>query len=330
MTITSDIAKVQHYVPQFVLRNFSSGSKPHVFVFDKKREVVFKTNIKNVASENGFYDFEVNGTNLTIEPSLSHLESEISHILRKTVIEESLSNVTKREKEQLSVFLAVQFARAKQTRIRMKQLNDSLEKVIIGIGGDPKKVDGWSPADEEDIKTSAIMGILSAADDYTPYFFDKAWLLFKTSKSQPHYISDNPITLQNMNDFHPFGNLGLAVRGIEIYFPISDTLSLGLYCRSHEELIRDGYKQYLAVKRIGLIDMVNVEQTTIDGLERLNYGLETGNAIESRTESVINRNSLQVMFSSRFVFSSRDNFDLVREMIETNPRYKEGLTIEAN
>jgi hypothetical protein len=266
MTTTSDIVKVQHYVPQFVLRNFSNGKRPQVFVFDKKREVVFKTNIRNVASESGFYDFEINGTNLTIEPSLSHLESDVSHILKKIVIEESLSNVTKREKELLSVFLAVQFARTKQTQIRMKQLNDSIKKAIIGLGGDPEKVDGWSPADDEDIKISAIVGTLSAAEKYMPYFFDKAWLLFKTSKSQPHYISDNPITLQNMNDFRPFGNLGLSVRGIEIYFPISDTLSLGLYCRSHEELIRDGYKQYMAVKQMGLIDMMNVEQKTIDGL----------------------------------------------------------------
>jgi hypothetical protein len=63
---------------------------------------------------------------------------------------------------------------------------------------------------------------------------------------------------------------------------------------------------------------------------RLKYGLDTGSAIESMTENIINRNSLQVMFSSRFVFSSRNNFDLAREMIKTDPRYKEGLTIEAN
>ena len=45
------ISKVQHYVPQFVLRNFGNGKRDQVYVFDKRNDPTFATNVKNVASE---------------------------------------------------------------------------------------------------------------------------------------------------------------------------------------------------------------------------------------------------------------------------------------
>ena len=68
------IAKIQHYVPQFLLKQFSSGKKPQVWVFDKTTGKKFKSHVKNVASEQGFYSFKFKGNELTIEPSLSNIE----------------------------------------------------------------------------------------------------------------------------------------------------------------------------------------------------------------------------------------------------------------
>jgi hypothetical protein len=45
------IAKVQHYVPQFLLRNFGNGKKDRLYVFDKQMARSFRTNANNVASE---------------------------------------------------------------------------------------------------------------------------------------------------------------------------------------------------------------------------------------------------------------------------------------
>jgi hypothetical protein len=46
------------------------------------------------------------------------------------------------------------------------------------------------------------------------------------------------VVLQNNNDFAPYGNLGLAVRGIE-HLPLSSTLMLALYCPSiREEMLQ--------------------------------------------------------------------------------------------
>ena len=51
-----DKVKNQHYVPQFYLRKFVY-SNDRLHVFDKFSKRSFQTNVKNIASETGFYDF---------------------------------------------------------------------------------------------------------------------------------------------------------------------------------------------------------------------------------------------------------------------------------
>uniref|UniRef100_UPI0022EBF80C DUF4238 domain-containing protein n=1 Tax=Listeria seeligeri TaxID=1640 RepID=UPI0022EBF80C len=40
-------AKIQHYVPKFLLRNFGTGKKDQLWVFDKASGRSFQTNAKN-------------------------------------------------------------------------------------------------------------------------------------------------------------------------------------------------------------------------------------------------------------------------------------------
>ena len=56
--------ELQHYVPRFLLKNFAKGKKPQIFVYDKSNDKQFKTNIKNIAAETGFYDIKVDGISL--------------------------------------------------------------------------------------------------------------------------------------------------------------------------------------------------------------------------------------------------------------------------
>nr|QWP89203.1 hypothetical protein IHCLGBEB_00006 [Escherichia coli] len=72
----------------------------------------------------------------------------------------------------------------------------------------------------------------------------KDWYL-ETRPERPFTcIGDNPVVLKNSNDFGPYGNLGLAVRGIQIYLPLSSTLMLAMYCPSiREQMVRQ--KQHL-------------------------------------------------------------------------------------
>ena len=63
-------------------------------------------------------------------------------------------------------------------------------------------------------------------------------------------------------------------------------------------------------------------------IEKRKTGYEEGTAIPMMAENVVNHNYLQVKWSSRFVFSSKNDFSLVREMIAADSRFKNGIKIK--
>ena len=69
-------AKVQHYVPQFLLRSFATGKKHRLQVFDKQAGRSFATVTRNVAAESRFYDFEVGGQVLSLDRASPHLKAK--------------------------------------------------------------------------------------------------------------------------------------------------------------------------------------------------------------------------------------------------------------
>ncbi|MHB8070230.1 MAG: DUF4238 domain-containing protein [Desulfobaccales bacterium] len=324
----NNIAKIQHYVPQFLLKQFSFGKNSQVWVFDKKTGGKFKSHIKNVASENGFYNFQFEEGEYTIEPSLSEIETHASKIIKDIVRKNSIADLSDEDRLFLSHFFALQFVRTKQFRQLFKDLSEIIKNTFDTRGEDISKIKDYIELDDNTVKLHGIRSLLRSGE-YAPYFLDKSWILFRTTKSQPLYISDNPVTLQNMIDHGPYGNIGLAVKGIEIYFPLSDTLSLGMFCSSHEREFRKTYDKY---KMLMGINPSLASQLIKDSLfiTQLMEGFEKRNTVPYRVESVINHNSLQVYYASRFIFSGKGDFSLAEEMIRENPKIKDGPKIIAS
>lgn len=318
----NEIAKIQHYVPQFLLKQFTSGKKPQVWVFDKTTGKKFKSHVKNVASEKGFYNFRFKGNELTIEPSLSDIETHASKIIKDIVRKNSISDLSDEDRLFLSHFFALQFVRTKQHRQLFRDLSETLRDTLKKRGEDISQIKDYVEVDDKTLKFHGIRSILKSGE-YAPYFLNKSWVLFKTTKSHPLYISDNPVTLQNMIDHGPYGNIGLAVRGIEIYFPLSKTLALGMFCPSHEEEFRKTYEKYKLIMRVDPeLGSRSIKDSSF--ISQIMNGFEKKETVPYRAESVVNHNSLQVIFSSRFVFSSSDDFSLALKMIRDNQKLKFG------
>lgn len=258
----------------------------------------------------------MSGEEGSIESKLSTLESIASGLIKQIVRDESLSSLKGEDKLILSFFIGAQFFRGKHVRESMAEMQRILKEKIIESGADLSNVEGYYEASEEEIKKASTDLVLNAKE-YVPLFYNKMWLLFKTSKSYPFMISDNPVTLQNLVDHGLLGNLGLAVKGIEIYFPISKRLNLGILCRSHEEEFRAIIEELPS----GSLEVDNVFTKKI---KPFIDGMNKGSAIPTEPENVLNANSLQVRESSRYVYSSRPDFSLVREMISENPHFKKG------
>jgi hypothetical protein len=300
------LPKKEHYVPKFLLRSFAINKDDQIYVFDKLTERVFKSNIGNVASEKRFYDIVVKDYVFSLEPSLSDLESDASEIIRKIIYFQNINRISEDEKIKLSSFIAIQIQRGKQARQNLIDASKLLEQRLGEMGIDPKDVVNFEPLDEEGAKLNAML-MVSNYQELVPYIYNKWWLLLKTPKMRPFYISDNPVVMQNLFDHSPRGNLGLAVKGIEVYLPLSKTLTLGLYCRSHEVYIRESVKKLNLIKKHDK-DFVPQNKKSYDVLMRLWNGLQSGSAIQITETNLLNLNSLQVGYSYRFTFSSKEDF----------------------
>ncbi len=295
------VAKVQHYVPKFLLKNFRTGKKGHLRVFDKRTGATFIANARNVASESRFYDFKFEGETLTLEPGLSKLEGAAKPLFEKLLKRDSLGSLSDDDRGVLGAFFAVQFTR---TRAFLEQWH-SIGNMLAG------KMREWASTDEERASVEEYLGVrdperdkmefarivAAAPQTYGHRFVNKTWVLLKTERSRPFIIGDNPLALQNSIDMSPRGNVGLGVVGIEICCPLSPTRALAMWCPS--------LVQALAARPD--------HWATIDGMLS---AIEAGEPLPSDKDNILNFNSLQIRYAERYVFSSVDDFRLAREMVE--------------
>jgi hypothetical protein len=331
MMADNGIAKVQHYVPQFLLRNFGNGKKEQVHVFDKKTERSFSTNARNIAAESRFYDFEIEGETYTLEPGLSQIEGDAKKLIQRIIDEDSLLSLTAQDKADLAVFFSIQLTRTRSYREQWKEIPKMLEQKLQTMVSDGDDLEGvkhyFQVPDENEIKIQTAQMMIQAPQDYAKYFVNKDWLLLKTDRKRPFVISDNPLALQNMIDMEPLGNLGLAVKGIEIYFPLSPTRALAMWCPSLREMCNKavGNIRYLPnfVRRL-------LANHKILEIEKILVSIETGKPLLYHPKHVTNFNSLQIAQSERYIFSCDSDFSLAQDMINRHSSMKNGPRMKSN
>lgn len=271
--------KNQHYVPQFLLKNFSSRGEKFIWAYDKNEKFSVQNQIKEraikrVASEEYFYDQFKNSRIGSYEYALKQAEDVTAPIIEKVIKTKKIKELTLEERRSLSLFITLQNLRTKgqllQTAISMNTLSEQLEnKANIKIPEvDHKKI--W-------------FSMLEQSTSFYEILMNKVWMLSESNNE--FLISDNPVTLQNTTDRSEIrGTLGLDSYGIEIYLPISPSLTICLFC---EKLFTNsGYlKKYLP-------------------------------NLKCKSENVENLNSLQIACSERFIFSHRSEFKLVKKQLK--------------
>ncbi|HEY4084140.1 MAG TPA: DUF4238 domain-containing protein [Burkholderiaceae bacterium] len=321
------IAKVQHYVPQFLLKKFCNDKKDQVFVFDKQSAQTFSCNVKNIASESRFYDLRIDDKEVTLERQLSELEGATKPLLDRIIEKDSVQVFDASELDLLCSFLAVQFTRTKAFREQtLNGLSMMREEIIKKFGSAKFSIDleeELSPLNTNDQKILMAQTIMSAPADYGPHFANKVWILMATTENRPFYLGDNPLALQNMTSSPLRSGLGLAVPGIEIYLPLSPLRALVLMCPSHISTMLDGRER---IQKI-LHSKHQLAAPQIDELtktEKFITSIESHRYVEVDANNVINFNSLQVSYAERFVFSRTADFALPKEMVAAHPTLRKG------
>jgi hypothetical protein len=316
------MADIEHYVPQFFLRQFSTGEDDQVCVYDKQSGRIFTTHVRNIAAEKGFYNLQLDNKTLSLEPSLAKLEENAAAVMRKVLDSRCVTTIGKPERAMLCAFLAVQLVRTKEHRLKFAEFTRSLREKLPELGFGRSHVEKAMDDQPDDLKWFGVTSVLQSAD-LIPYFLNKTWVLFKSPREHPLYTSDNPITLHNDKEYGPHGNIGLAVKGIQIYFPMSIDYCLALLCPSIGDQFKETYYDLQRSTLLGLPVPPRIS-SSFPVLEPLWEGILFGTAVPLEPENVTMINSLQVVHSSRFVYCSREDFSLAVQMVQNDPNLKHG------
>jgi hypothetical protein len=306
---------IQHYVPQFLLRNFCPSGSSQCFAFDKTNNRVFKPNVRNVAGEHGFYDLEISGVTLTWDPALRELEDAAAPLVGRIVEAENPACLDSDDRTTLSMFCAAQLLRCPHTRLRHADLWESIGRELRARGIDTAEGAGVVSLSGYEAKALSLQGFANLRE-IAEELNSKDWILFRAQPGSHFMVSDNPVVRQNLRRK---GEVGIASPDVEVYLPLSSKLTLVFLCRNLSDRCHDTIRRY---QRRLAVDP-SIAGFDVTPVEALLSAITLGEPMECDKENVINVNSLQVKYSERFVFSPVDDFELVRAMIKSG-RYRHG------
>lgn len=319
--------KKQHTVPRFLLSNFGKGKnarKRQLFTFDKEIERVFLQSVMGASVRRNFYNIENHPDQVSLEPILCIIEGAAAPIIKRIVKKRHIGWLTNEEREIVAIFAVMQKARSFQALCTVEDLIASISKMVTSRGYRPEDVDALLAKNNSPGLKNFFLQTLLDHIDHAQILLRKNWILYETTGRDPFYISDNPVTLHNDEDFGPFwGNLGLGVRGIQIHLPLSSTLTLAFTCPSIAERAIRAKEQLEKLARVDKTIYFKFDSPS--AVLQHGEAYLTGTPMRTTSANVRFLNSLQVRFAERFVFCESDDFGLVREMLSHSEKYKTGI-----
>ena len=207
--------KLHHYVPQFYLRRFTDASG-QLWLWDRDRDRVFRTQPKGVAAEHKFYWHEelaaLGHDPLAMERQFSHLEGEVAQITGQWL--EWLRDMKPMEKievpdinrELVSLYIALQFLRTADTR---DILADLVEQNVYRkpVAEAEKRLLHLSMLWEDSIYETLAKRIRNAT-----------WLFGRNLTATPFITSDNPVAFRT-GDNAMWLKVGMYSDGTYSVFP---------------------------------------------------------------------------------------------------------------
>ena len=290
--------KKQHFIPQFLLKNFASGkkNKAKIWCFDKKRGCSYVCSVRDAAHENKFYE----STNLDEETiqaeNLTRFADNLSAPAVRDVLANKRLDLDGKQVVRLSYLMSAQMVRVPNERNSLLYMHKKMMEKWgpdIRYQGDARPLSAYSA---EDSKFSSILALRSVPE-FAKILQTKIWFLLLAPANSAFTLSDNPVVKHNHLDYGPRGSLGIAQDGIDIYLPISAKLALQCICPKMASLLRG-----TAVGR----KMIELQRR--------------GWPITVQPEAVTFVNSLQVIQSERYVYGAkRPDFDLAIDMLREHP-----------
>lgn len=282
--------KNQHYVPQFYLKQWANNKK-QLFVYDKKQNKNFTSNVKSIASSKFFYDFPIideiakneirihlkrNGYEDTyidslfqeqvLENGFSQLESIVSPLLNQIIkkiddvsllSENRIKNYpifTKDNKKIFSDYIASQLVRTNKHKLFQKDMTIQLFDGMKKVYKNNTNDNLIVEVDNNFHKWQYVGNILPLTFEFSKLFESYKWIIYRNFTDMPYYISDSPVT-----QYGQLGKFGLKEKGVEIRFPLSPKYELII----HEPTFIDEQCSLLDIDNIHILDnqIDNIQQS---------------------------------------------------------------------
>jgi len=218
-----------------------------------------------------------------IEDWFTDTESAFVAPYQRLLQMQSFEELSVEEVSATVLFLAAQFVRTREQRAHLKSIGNTLRQRLDewGIDYAPE----WADVSDESLRVQHVDLLPDLIEHISAIMSGMKPILMLNRTAMPLWTSDHPITLHNQRPTTGLvGNLGLKCRGIEVHFPLSPTRSLCL-------------------------------------CDPVDYGGLPDTLTSDDVNHTLFLNSLQVISSTRFVFSNASNFALASEILERHPRY---------
>jgi hypothetical protein len=213
--------KKQHYVPQFLLRNFAVAGKNIAVYRIPDGRFIPQTSITGQAHENHFYGCQ------EVEQGLAELESQASSVIANVIRNHEAPSYLSEGYRILQVFTILQACR---TRYAADERNEHIDKVFkTFLRHDPKlqanHADMLEELDRVHIHlTNAPAASVGMAAINMHITSDLRCKVLYNRTRIPFVISDHPSILYNqfMEERKPTGGItGLSSKGLQVFLPIS-------------------------------------------------------------------------------------------------------------
>ena len=316
--------KVQHYVPRFYLRRFSvEGKEGYLYCFDKLESRKFVVRDKNVACESYFYDTP-KYADLEIEQMFSWFESQFHVASDELAATQDLGCLDYNVKEWMADFIAMQYLRTKESRKHFREELGTSKKELSSkkryeafavqltlveriieffpddfrvfmqktfeevkqIPSDKKGYEEWADSLLLRIRRLGVdapmafhlMLMLKLTPVFAEVVCKRHWRILVNRTSVPYWSSDHPVSVYSSADMRlRFDFLDVLMPDSEIYFPLTPTISLWIGDPIMSNSLPSNYE---------IADIRNVKF----------------------------QNSLQVLSSTRYVFSNQNDFSLAEDL----------------
>lgn len=256
--------KKQHYVPRTYLEAFCVPGSHKLCVYDKVKQEVRRPRYEDVASQNCYYDIEIDERGRSIVVALLKAQgfsirddeeqlieklfaenieprfSKLLAVLRKGATEytpffdANCRILRPAEKLEFSMLLAYQYIRVAARRDSFLESSECLTQVLLDMNASADTVEKYR-LDKERAKVMHARMILDTDNlQHTAALFHKLrWVLCVNKTPAKLWTSDSPIIpIPHVhNALAP--QTGLASPGIEVVFPISPEAILIMYDSDH-------------------------------------------------------------------------------------------------